>query len=184
MQNFQHPHPPEQAYVFVQVPPALLAQIVKIPPNKGNVSYQQLVCTEQDQAHVFEIISTMSENGKLSLLLKQSHLKELGAQINHLHPFKFLEVIFTNDHLKTCMPSIFDDYFKRNGFMEGLGPSLTNEADKGKLDQHVIHFAKEVNVSPEALQPYVTARDWENLVRYLIVHSQSPLPKERGLEGN
>jgi len=164
----QHHHLPQQAHVFVQARPALLAQIVRIPPNKGNVSYGQLICTEQDKANVFEIISTMAGNGKITLLIRQGHLKELGAQINHLHPLKFLEIIFTSEHLKGCITSIFEDYFKRNGFMDGLGPSLTNESDKGKLSQHIPFFAKEVNVAPEALQPYILACDWENLVRYLI----------------
>ena len=78
------------------------ASILKKPPVKPmDIAYKDLVCTEQDKAIVYEIISTMADNGKLSLLFKQAHLKEIGAQINHLHPLKFLSAIFSEPHLKS-----------------------------------------------------------------------------------
>lgn len=110
----------------------------------------------------------MSENGKLSLLLKQSYLKNIGAQINHVHPLKFISTIVTNPRLKTCMNEIFDDYFKRNGFMDGLGPSLSREADKGKIDPFLNDFSAEVKVPVESMRPYFQNRDWEGLVRFLM----------------
>lgn len=66
------------------------------------------------------------------------------------------------------MPNIFDDYFKRNGFLEGLGPSLTREAEKGKLDPYLNDFAAELNIPVNQIRTYFQTRDWENLVRYLI----------------
>ncbi len=149
---------------------SILSSIIKIPAPKGNgpLTYQELPCTDQDQAIIGEIITTMSENGKLSLLFMQSHLKQLGAEINHVHPLKFLSTIFANPRLKTCMNSVYDDYFKRNGFLEGLGPSLTNEADKGKLDQYAEEFAQEVKVPVEGVRKFFQSRNWEEFVRYLM----------------
>ncbi|HSX26946.1 MAG TPA: hypothetical protein VLE89_08085 [Chlamydiales bacterium] len=145
------------------------SSIIKIPPaGGGEIGYKDLICTEQDKANIYEIITTLSENGKLSLLFKQDHLKQLGTQINHVHPLKFLSTIFSNPRLRYCMYDIFDDYFKRNGFMDGLGPSLQKESEKGKLDPLLSDFAKEVNVAPELLRPHFQARDWENLVRKLM----------------
>ncbi|MDE3046162.1 MAG: hypothetical protein KGJ02_05920 [Verrucomicrobiota bacterium] len=166
----QHAHTPPAAYVVVQPRFALLAQIVKIPPSRGYVPYHQLECTELDKSLVFEIISTVAQSSKITLYIKENHLNELGAKIEHLHPLKFLSTIFLNDYLRGCMPDIFEDYFKRSGFMKGLAPRLNVEADKGKLDQYISSFAKELDVSADGLRPYIAARDWENLVRYLIVH--------------
>lgn len=150
------------------VTPAM-ASIIKKPPAKSvETTYKELVCTDQDKANISEIISTMAENSKLSLLFKQSHLKEIGAQINHVHPLKFLGAVFSNPHLKSCMYYIWDDYFKRNGFLDGLGPSLTREAEKGKLSQYLHEFAAEVGVPLENIQGYFAVMDWENLVLYLI----------------
>jgi hypothetical protein len=146
-----------------------MASIIKKPPAKAvETSYEELVCTEQDRMNIYEIISTMAEKGKLGLLFQQNHLREIGAQINHVHPLKFLATIFKDPHLKSCMYYIWDDYFKRNGFLDGLGPSLTREAEKGKLELYLKDFAMDINISGETLKAYIDVRDWENMVLFLI----------------
>lgn len=155
--------------IAISLTSTLGASIIKKPPTKSTeLAYKDLACTEADKANIYEIISTMAENGKLSLLFKQGHLKELGSQINHVHPLKFLSTIFSDAHLKSCMYYIWNDYFKRNGFMDGLGPSLGRESEKGKLNQYIGDFAKDVGVPAENLKPYFEAQDWENLVLFLI----------------
>ncbi len=145
------------------------ASIIKKTPTKGvETLYKDLPYTEQDRAHIYEIISTMAEKGKLGLLFQQNHLRELGAHINHVHPLKFLASIFKDPYLKSSMYYIWNDYFKRNGFLEGLAPSLTREAEKGKLDMYIKDFAADLGISAEAVKTYFDARDWENLVLFLI----------------
>lgn len=158
------------ALFLLALPMAGEASIIKFPPGGGKVEagYKDLVCTDQDKATIYEIITTIAENSKLSLLLKQSHLKQLGAQINHVHPLKFLSTIFANPRLKMCMYDIFNDYFKRNGFMDGLVPSLQKEAERGKLAVLLPEFATEVSAPADAIKPYVDAMDWDNLVRFLM----------------
>ncbi len=145
-----------------------IATIIKIPTDKEPNSYQGLVCTEQDKTTIYEIITTLAEHGKLSLLLKQSHLKGLGSQINHVHPLKFLSTIVTNPRLRECLVDIFDDYFKRNGFMDGIGPSLSREAERGKLAMYVNDFSEEVKVKKEDVEPFFRKQDWEGLVRFFF----------------
>lgn len=147
---------------------SFIASMIKFPPENKPDAYKDLTCTEVDQANIYEIITIMAENGKLSLLLKKNYLQNLGAQINHVHPLKFLSTIVTNPQLKTCLYDIFDDYFKRNGFMDGIGPSLTREADKGKLNQYIGDFSEEVNTPQEHVTKYFVSKDWEGLVRYCI----------------
>ena len=152
----------------IQIAPGL-AVVIKIPPSKPqDETYSELVCTEQDHANIIELIKTMAENGKISLLFRQTHLRYIGAQINHVHPLKFLSTVFCNSELKLCMKDIFEDYFKRTGFMDGLGASLTREMEKGKLEQYIGEFAKDVNVHKDEIRPYFQSGDWEALVRYLI----------------
>jgi hypothetical protein len=146
----------------------LLATMIKFPPENKSQSYQDLVCTQTDQSNISEIITLMAEHNKLSLLLKKSYLQNLGAQINHVHPLKFLSTIVTNIRLRECLYEIFDDYFKRNGFMDGIGPSLTRESEKGKLDQYIGDFSEEVKMPRERLTKYFQTRDWEGLVRLFI----------------
>lgn len=147
----------------------MTASIIRKPPVKtGEVTYKDLVCTEQDKAYIYEIISTVAETSKLSLAFKKGQIEEKGAQILHVHPLKFLSTIFTNPYLKSCMYYVWDDYFKKMKFMGGLVPNLTRESEKGRLEQYIKEFSVEVGVPAENLKPYFDAHDWENLVLHLI----------------
>ncbi len=131
-------------------------------------SHDWQFCSETDRENINEIITTLAQNGKVKLLFKQNHLKELGAQIDHLHPLKLLSTIFTSPELKSHMTGIFNDYFKRNGFMDGIGPSLDSKSEAGDLNQYIEKFAQEVNVPSENIKPFFENKDWEGLIEYLI----------------
>jgi hypothetical protein len=155
--------------IFISLVLPASASIIKKPPVKSTeLSYDDLVCTEEHKIYIREIITTMAENGKLALLFKQTHLKEIGAKINDVHPLKFLSTVFSDPDLKTCMFPIWSDYFKRTNLIDGLGASLTREAEKGKLHQHLERFAEDVGVPAADLQPYFDQRDWENMVFHLM----------------
>lgn len=148
------------------------SSIVKLPGGgakpPAETPYSQLVCTDVDKANIAYIITTIGENGKLSLLFKSREIKQVGAEINHVHPLKFIATVVTYPNLKEFMREIYEDHFKWNGVMDGLGPSLTNHANQGKLDLYLKDFAKEVNVSPESIRGYFQSKDWEGLVYFLI----------------
>lgn len=145
------------------------ASIIRRPPVKASeLKYNDLLCTEEQKAYIYEIVSAMGEKGKLSLLFQQDHLKELGERVNDVHPLKFLEVVFTNPYLKNCMMVVWNDRFKRNGFLEGLIPSIAREIEKGKFQIYIPDFAKEIGVNPEHLQGFIVTQDWENFIAFLI----------------
>jgi hypothetical protein len=133
-----------------------------------DVAYKDLACTKQDKKKIIEVITTVANNNKFSLLLKQSHLRNLEAEIKHVHPLKFLSVGMGTPYLKSCYVLIFGDYFKKKGAMDGLRPSLSREAEKGNLDPYLAPFAKEMGVSIETLRPFIQGRDWEGLINFLI----------------
>ncbi len=168
MQDLPHTPYHYAAHYFPSPLASFIGSIIKFPPEKPADSYADLVCTEEDKAKIYEILTTLESNGKLSLLVKKGYLQGLGAQINHVHPLKFLSSIVTHPQLRSCLVEVFGDYFKRNGFMDGLGPNLTREADKGKLDQYIEPFANEVGVPREHISKFFQSRDWEGLVRFFI----------------
>ncbi len=168
---FEIPVVPSYAYVCLQSSPplaALLGGIVRFPPDQRSLSYKDLLCTGEDRANICELFSAIGEKGEFGLLLDRTHLKQLGAQFSHVHPLKVLETIFINPEIKRSMPSIFTDYFKRSGIMNGLGPSLTREAEKGTLDKYLPDFGKELGVSVDALRMLCAVRDWDGLMYYLM----------------
>ncbi len=161
---------PAQAIVYnVLAPRALIGAIIKIP-KPAEESYEKLICTPEDTATVQEIVTILGENGKLSLLFKQNYLNELGSRIETLHPLKFMTSIFCYPHLHEYMLDIFDDYFKRTGFMSGLGPSLAHETKKGKLQALLPKFAEEMKIPLEKMQPYFDRHEWEALVEFILAY--------------
>ena len=145
------PYPPATHYQYL----APIASIIKFPPQVQAEKYQDLMCTQQDQERIFEIIVTLGENDILTIAANRGHIQHLGSQVIHVHPFKFLTTIFSNPRLKGCMPAIFSRYFTRQGFMDGLAPSFEREVIKGKVELFINDFAAELSLSADAVRPYI-----------------------------
>lgn len=142
--------------------------IIKIPPQTPEIkNYNDLIRSEKDEKVIEELITTMANTGKIKLLFNKHYVEDLGDQIRHVYPLRFLGLIFSKPHLKECMKKILDDYFKKSGFIDGLSPSMDNELKKGKLHEFLNDFCKEVNVKPHQIQPFLNARDWEGLIYFL-----------------
>lgn len=148
--------------------PGFCLFVKKPPPKPVEESWQQLRCTEEDRANIYEIVSTVAEKNKLSLLFQQAYLREKGAQIVQVHPLKFLGVIFSDPHLAFSMHEIWGDYFKRSSFLADLSAALTREADRGKLYPYLNDFAQEIKRPAESMKLYFESRDWENFLLWLI----------------
>lgn len=144
-----------------------LAAIIKPRPIE-NLPYTKLECTEHHKTVIKTIISLMGENGKLWLLANKGKMNQLGEEIRTVHPLKFLETIFSNGYLVKCMAIIFDDYFKKKGFMDGLGSSLDAKFQTGELKRYMADFAESLGISKKLIEPYFKNADWDNLVYFLI----------------
>lgn len=157
------------AFLLVAFATPASCKIIKRAPAKPIVRpWNDLICTDEDRANIYEIISTVGEKSKLALLFYQSYLREKGAQITHVHPLKFLAVIFSDAHLKICMYYIWDDYFKRSSFIGDLSDALNREADRDKIYPYLTDFANEVGKPIETVKSYVDVRDWNNMIIFLL----------------
>jgi len=142
--------------------------IIKIPEKKSEPEgYCELIRSSKDELVIRELITTMSQKGKVKLLFIKHHMEELGDQVRHVHPLKFLGYIFANPDLKVCMKDVLTDYFKKSNFINGLAVPLNNEMRKGKLKSYLEDFCTEVGAKPYQVQPYFDRRDWEGLLHFL-----------------
>lgn len=131
-------------------------------------SYQDLSYTPADQADVQDLLETLSSRSTLGLLGERSRLNALGKRIDHVHPLKFLEIIFTDNHLKSCLREVDSSFFKRTAFMKGLGKSFKAKAKLGEVEPYIQDFSKAVKIPIESLQPYFRDEDWIGLVNKLL----------------
>jgi hypothetical protein len=150
--------------------------VVKLEGNaEGKTPFAQLPITEAEAQIIYQIIDTVGTNGLPSLFLKQGELKDLGNKVQHVHPLKFLEVVFTNPHLKECMKNV-EEYpaTKLQGFMQGSGgtPGFIQKCDRengrNNLQPYVLGFCQAVKAHPDQVRDLVEKKQWEKLVRYLI----------------
>lgn len=153
--------------------PNALASIIKIPPTRppdpSAISYNDLPLSIDDAQKITRLITVMGENGKVALLFKyQKELRQIGREIEHVHPLKFVSVILSNPYLKSCMKEVHKDYFKWTNFMDGLGNGLTSQNKQGRVSIYLNDFANAFGVSLEKLQQFVDKQEWENMLIFLI----------------
>jgi|GEM_PF-2884299 len=129
----------------------------------------QIPATAKQADMITYVITTMGFKGYGTLFKEREKLKATKKPLINLHPFRFLEVIFTGEETIAAMPNIKDKRFVWPEFKNGLYPSLTEEAQKGNLKiDDVKDFAHNVKVDPKVIIPAIKAKDWDQLVELLI----------------
>ncbi len=147
-----------------------IAGFIKTSPQKDYQTYSQLPLTDEYRGKITDLITTIGTKGKLDLLVHhKSRLEKLGDDIDeHVHPLRFLSVIFSNPQLKSYMGEINHDYFKWSEFIKGLSKRLNVEMKKGCVLKFLDAFSLEINVPAEGVRPLCEKGNWEELVEYLI----------------
>lgn len=137
------------------------------PPGVRNYEAE---LTPAEQANIRTIIMTLATVPVATLIFYQGDLEKAGDLIDHVHPLKFLEYVFSNDELRANVGSI-----KPKGswvwgeFINNLGDSLNQETDYQNMkDAFIYSFAAKVKVDPALIFPYIRQRQWERFVEILI----------------
>ncbi|MES2345514.1 MAG: hypothetical protein V4494_06230 [Chlamydiota bacterium] len=130
--------------------------------------FYSLGLSSEDERIIHKIISTMAEKNIFSLLFERRDLEKKGKQLDHLHPFRFLGVIFSNHHLRSSMREVKKSTFKWDGFMDGFSARMKEESIRGNLIRYIPGFAEYVGVDPDKVEHYILHHNWEGLVRYLL----------------
>lgn len=152
--------------------------VAKLEENsEGKTPYAQLPLSETEAQIIYKIIDIVGTHegptGLIKLGLKAGELQDLGNKVQHVHPFKFLEVCFTSPHLRKCMVSVLDNYFKRDGFLKGSGDTAgfikkcERENARNNLHPHILGFCQAVKAHPDQVRTLVENQEWEKLLRYL-----------------
>jgi hypothetical protein len=148
--------------------PIVLVDETKSPPPLSRIPYEQLSCTVEDRGTVRWIINTVANSNLLSLGFKANELKQKGDEIDHLHPYKFLASIFTDEKTRKSMQSIFDSSIplKSSNVLGGIAKGM--ERERESLEAYLPSFAAEVGVPAEQLSPWIRLGDWKGLTLHLI----------------
>lgn len=138
--------------------------------------YNQLPLTDEEAKIIYQIVDALDSWGYLRLLKKEDELAALGNKVQHVHPFKFFEVVLNNPHLKQSMISIEKELTKQKwrGFFRGSSQSpgfaakCEREYANDNLAPYIVGFCQAVKANPEQVRFFIEKKDWEQFVRFLI----------------
>ena len=131
--------------------------------------YDEIKCSNEDSSKIHEIISTMARHSKIKLYLKyKAHLEQLGEEVSHVHPFKFLGIIFSDANLKKDMKEIYEDYFKKSRFIGELIDRLKLESSNNNIYKYLDGFAVEVKKDKKRIKQFIDKKKWYELVEFLV----------------
>lgn len=123
-----------------------------------------------EKENIRYIIRSLAKYNWAQLAKEESSLKKAGDKITHIHPFRFLQSIFTDEELKTGLFVIRNKSLVWSDYYDGLKKSLNEESDLNNLVQFTPDFANNIGVNVNLILPYVQTRQWSVLIDVLIAN--------------
>lgn len=129
--------------------------------------------TEAEKGHIHFIVTTLANRSLISLAFVQDELEARGDLIDHLHPLKFLQTVFTSEELKVGIKNICGKGWVWKRFIGGLKESLSTENSIGNIpDEYVVDFCQKISINPNLILPAIrqSPPDWDEFFHLLIKH--------------
>lgn len=127
--------------------------------------------TAKERQDIYYVVTTLGKASPGKLLTETSTLEKAGNRLKHLHPFKFLTCIFTNEEMKVGVLQIRSKMISRipKKFFGGLFESLSEEAAKDNLKpEYIKDFAKALQIEPSLISKPIEERKWKELINVLV----------------
>jgi hypothetical protein len=124
--------------------------------------------TASEKENIRFIIRSLAKYNWAQLAKEESSLKRAGDKINHVHPLRFLQTVFTDEELKVGIYVIRNKSLVWGEYYDGLKKSLNEESDSNNFLQFLPDFASKVGVNLQAILPFAQTRQWNALIEVLI----------------
>ena len=128
--------------------------------------------TQEEKSYIAYIVKTLSDKNEAALLFCKGSIEAAGKKIDHIHPLKFLEVIFTDEELKTKVRNIRKKSFVWKSFRDGTADSFKDEQRVDNVhEEYLVSFVQSLgNIQYD----YVIGM-YQSCLLYT-----SPSPRDRG----
>ncbi len=147
--------------------------------------------TEEEHKDIDYIVTTLGNASIPTIGWKADDLNKAGDRILHLHPFRFLEDVFTHDATIVAVKNIRDRSFSMpwKKFTKKQFKTLDTEAKRENIDQYVSAFAEsliidenlsqqERNAEKKKIMKWIESpikkRKWKKLLNNLIDNIKRP----------
>lgn len=131
--------------------------------------------TPKEKKKIRKIVTTLGFDSLVSIAKPstQSDLKSTGKDIDHIHPLRFLQVVFTDEEMKAGIAAIRNRAIGWiwDEFLGGLVTSLKEESGKKNLKPEFIRdFARNIPVHEDLIQTPLNEGRFKDFVNLLIDH--------------
>jgi hypothetical protein len=117
------------------------------------------------------IITTLANKNIIGIALETGPLEEAGDRIDHIHPLRFLSIIFQDEELKVGIRNIRGKGWIWSQFIRGLKECLATEMSIDNISlTYIEDFCQTVGINIGFILPSIAQRDWDMLVDQLITH--------------
>lgn len=133
-----------------------------------NRQYYKTV-TANEKNDVSYIINTLGMASLAKVTKSKSSLKKAGDRVDHIHPLRFLAVIFSDEQMKASMHAMQSRGWIWKEFIGNLGDTFEEEATRGTLtSSEIADFSQKLNLDATAVENYLAQHKWSGLVDYMI----------------
>lgn len=115
-----------------------------------------------------KIVTSLAEKTLTQLLLDRKEMEKRGDQVRHVHPLRFMGIVFGDSYLKSCLPQFRNQAFKWSNFIAGFADRMKEELAKNNLLQHIDGFADYLGADAGKIRELVNKGQFEEIVNYLI----------------
>ena len=126
--------------------------------------------TNSEKEDITFIVTTLGFEPWHSIGRNTSSLKKAGDKIRHIHPFHFLEYVFSEDKLIAAFSAIQHREVPKvkKEFFGGLKDTLQEEAGKDNLLPFVSDFAKNLGISKKKISSLLENEKYDDFFHALI----------------
>lgn len=136
-------------------------------PKAAARDYTAAVTADQKK-DIGYILKTLG-NASLTKIAKQkSSLEKAGNRIESIHPFKFLETIFTDEELIVSIRNLQGRSKLWPQFRDPLISSLSAESDVGNLTPYTQDLASTLKIDVSGISADIDNKNWSGLISDLI----------------
>lgn len=128
-----------------------------------------VIPTKSEKEDIAKIVKILAYDSLWSIGNQKSSLKKMGDRVDHLHPFRFLVTVFSNEESKAGIAAIKNQIgWVRDGFFDPLLSSLKAEGERQNLIPYLDDFAKNIKIDSAQLIPLLKKGKYKEFVDFLI----------------
>lgn len=115
------------------------------------------------------IVTTLGFGSLTKIAKSRSSLKKAGKLIDHVHPLRFLQCVFTDEEMKAAIHAMVNRNWIWDEFFNGLRDSLEEESNRNNLPpEYVNDFASQIGIDPDLIYSSIISHQWNQFITGLI----------------